>query len=94
MFRYLTPDSTCCQQPRAGSSRASSATHYSAAIPRPGRAGNANILVDPAYQVRGVGRKLVIETPVRWPTMIRTSKRYPEGGVKFRLAMEGRFGWG
>ena len=90
---YLTPDSTCCQQPRAGSSRASSATRYSAAIPRPGRAGNANIPVDSAYQMRGVGRKLVTGAPVRWPSMIRTSKRYSEGGVKFRLAMEGKSGW-
>jgi hypothetical protein len=26
---------------------------------------------------------------VRWPTMIRTSKRYSEDGLKFRLAREG-----
>ena len=62
-------------------------------FPRPRRAANANILVDPAYQVRGVGRKLVTEAPVRWPTMIRTSKRYSEDGVKFRLAMEGKSRW-
>ena len=43
--------------------------YYSADIPPPEKAGNVNIFVDPAYPMRGVGRKLVTETPLRWPTM-------------------------
>jgi hypothetical protein len=30
---------------------------------------------------------------LRWPTMNRTSKRYAEDGLKFRLATEGKSRW-
>ena len=46
----------------------------------------------PAYQMGGVGRKLV-EALVCWRTMIGTSKRYSEDGLEFRLAMEGKSRW-
>ena len=39
--------------------------YYPPDIPPPEKAGNVN----PAYQMRGVGRKLVTGTLVRWPTM-------------------------
>ena len=66
---------------------------YPADIPPPEKARNVNIFVDLAYQMRAAGRKLVTEALVRRPTMIRTSKRYSEDGLKFRLAGEGKSRW-
>ena len=42
---------------------------YPADISPPEKAGNVNISVDPTYQTRGVGCKLVTEALVRWPRM-------------------------
>lgn len=67
--------------------------HHPADIPPPEKSGNVNIFMDLGYQMRGAGGKLVTEALVRRPTMIRTSKRYSEDSLKFRLAGEGQSRW-
>lgn len=44
--------------------------------------------------MRGAVRSLVIEALVLRPTMMRTSKRNSEDGLKFGLQGEGKFRWG
>lgn len=57
------------------------------------KAGNVNIFIDPAFQMRGYGRKLVEEAVKRWPSIDPEQQRYSQDGYKFRLALEGKSRW-
>lgn len=68
--------------------------YYPADIPPPEKAGNVIIFRRSAYQMRGVGRKLVTEAPVRWPTMDQDQQTLFRRSLEVpALAMEGESKW-
>lgn len=72
--------------PEAGNDLVSQIIPYGgSAVVNDGGAGNAMFQCPPEMFDQTVG--------LRWPTMIRTSKRYSEDDLRFRLAREGKSRW-